>query len=99
MPYFIREGAAEKGLSSGNHLEIQVGRNGISTSLAAYFMRAIAIDEKALGASHPGLATDLENYASLLRKTKREPEAEELEARAKAIRAKHAQENPVDRGV
>ena len=39
--------------------------------------------------------SDLENYAALLRETDREDKAEEMEARAKAIRAKHAQENPV----
>jgi len=36
----------------------------------------------------------LENYAALLRKTNSESEAATLEARAKAIRAKHAIENP-----
>ena len=49
---------------------------------------------KALGPEHPTVATALENYADLLRKTDRESEAAKLEARAKAIRAKHAQENP-----
>ncbi len=38
----------------------------------------------------------LENYAALLRKTGRGAEAKRLEARAKAIRAKHAEENPVN---
>jgi hypothetical protein len=47
-----------------------------------------------LGPDHPNVATGLEHYAALLRKTQRETEAEKLEARAKAIRAKHAQENP-----
>ena len=40
------------------------------------------------------MATSLENYADLLRKTGRDTEATEMEARAKAIRAKHAKENP-----
>ena len=35
----------------------------------------------------------LENYAALLRKTGRGTEADKLEARAKVIRAKHAEEN------
>ena len=35
----VREGAVGKGLSSGYHLEVQAGRNGISTSLAAYFIK------------------------------------------------------------
>jgi len=34
----VREGAVGKGLSSGYHLGVQAGRNGISTSLAAYFI-------------------------------------------------------------
>ena len=64
------------------------------TEAEPLFMRALAIDEKALGPEHPSVATNLENYAGLLRKTDREAEAETLEVRAKAIRAKHAQENP-----
>ena len=42
---------------------------------------------------HPHVAQSLENYADLLRKTGRGPEAENMEARAKAIRAKRAQDN------
>ena len=41
------------------------------------------------------MAQSLENYSALLRETGRDAEAGKLEARAKAIRAKHAQENPV----
>ncbi len=51
--------------------------------------------EKALGPEHPHVATSLENYAGLLRETGREDRAEEMEARAKAIRAKHTEPNPV----
>ncbi len=36
------------------------------------------------------MATTLENYADLLRRTGRDSEAAKMEARAKAIRAKHA---------
>ncbi len=50
--------------------------------------------EKALGPDHPDVATSLENYADLLRKTGRGDEAAKMEARAKAIRAKHALDNP-----
>ena len=53
------------------------------------YRRALAIIEKALGPEHPNLATSLENYAALLRKTGRADEAAEMEARAKAIRAKY----------
>ncbi len=52
--------------------------------------RALAIEEKALGPEHPDVAQSLENYAALLRKTGRSAEAAKMEARAKAIRAKHA---------
>lgn len=53
------------------------------------YQRALAIVEKALGSDHPDLAVMLDNYAALLRKTDREAEAEKMDARAKAIRAKH----------
>jgi len=46
--------------------------------------------EKALGAEHPDVAICLENYALCLRAIDRSQEAEPLEARARAIRAKNA---------
>ncbi len=52
------------------------------------YKRSRAIREKTLGPEHPGVATSLENYAALLRQTARADEAERMEARAKAIRAK-----------
>ena len=58
------------------------------------YQRALAIWEKALGPEHPSVATCLENYAALLKEMGRGAEAEPLEARAKAIRAKHAEKNP-----
>ncbi len=54
--------------------------------------RALAIWEKALGPEHPNLVTGLKNYAARLRETGRTAEADEMEARAKAIRAKRAGE-------
>ena len=51
------------------------------------------------GSEHPDFAQRLENYATLLRKTGRDKynvEAVKVEARAKAIRAKRAEENPAD---
>ena len=62
------------------------------------YKRALAIREKALGPEHPDVAQSLENYSALLRKTGRSDEAAILEARAKAIRAKHAKENPQRKG-
>ncbi len=52
------------------------------------------IVEKALGPEHPQVARVLENYAALLHKLDRDAEADKMEARAKAIRAKNAQEIP-----
>ena len=56
--------------------------------------RVLALLRRVLGEDHPDVALSLENYAGLLRKTGRSVEAERLEARAKAIRAKHAAQNP-----
>ncbi len=68
---------------------------GRTSKAAPLYQRSLAIREKALGPQHPDVAQSLENYAGLLRETGRSEEAEELEARAKAIRAKHAEQNPV----
>ena len=61
---------------------------------APLIKRSLAIMEKALGPDHPDVAQSLENYAALLHKTERSGEATMMELRAKAIRAKHARENP-----
>ena len=58
------------------------------------FERAQAIQERMLPGIHPDVAEVLENYAAFLRKTGRTKRADELTARAKNIRAKHAAENP-----
>ncbi len=47
--------------------------------------RALAIDEKSFGASHPNVARDLNNLATLLQATNRLAEAEALMRRALAI--------------
>lgn len=52
------------------------------------------VRQAVLPPDHPDLAVSLENYAAMLRETGRPDEAEELEARARAIRAKHAERNP-----
>ncbi len=56
--------------------------------------RALAIREKVLGSEHPDVASVLENYAVLLHRLNRHAKADKMEARAQAIRAKHAQEIP-----
>jgi Tfp pilus assembly protein PilF len=59
-----------------------------------FYKRTLAITENFFDPDHPNIATSLENYAAFLRKRSREAEAEKLEARAKAIRAKQAQRSP-----
>jgi len=49
------------------------------------FRRALAIDEAAYGATHPSVATRLNNLASLLRDTNRLGEAEPLFRRMVSI--------------
>ncbi len=58
------------------------------------YQRSLVIYEKALGPEHPYVAQGLANYAGLLRKTGRSEEAQEMVARAQAIQAKHAEQNP-----
>ena len=58
------------------------------------YKSSLAIREKALGPEHPNVAKSLENYSDLLRKTRRGDEAAMMDARAKAIRAKHAKKSP-----
>ncbi len=55
------------------------------------YQRSLAIREKALGPDHPHVATSLESYADLLRKTGRKADAVYME-----VRAKHAHKNPVE---
>jgi hypothetical protein len=67
----------------------------------------MAINEKALGPEYPNVATSLENYTYLLRKTGRADETAKMEARAKPIQTerfaihtsgqKHALSGPLNR--
>jgi len=52
------------------------------------YRRALTISEKALPPDRPDTAITLKNYASLLRKLNRPREAQTLDQRAKAIRAR-----------
>ncbi len=52
--------------------------------------------EEGLGPDHPEVATSLENYAALLREAGRTVDADKMEARAEAIRARHAEQNPAN---
>jgi tetratricopeptide (TPR) repeat protein len=53
---------------------------------AGFIQRAIEVDEKTLGAEHPYVADDLEELAKLRREMGLDAEADELEARVRAIR-------------
>ncbi len=82
--------------ASLNNLAVLYEAQGKYADAEPFYKRALAILEKALGPEHPNVATGLKNYAALLRKTARGTEAVKLEARAKAIRVKHAEQNPVN---
>ena len=58
------------------------------------YKRSLGILERSLGPEHPNVAGSSQNYASLLRQTGPTTEVEAMEARARAIQAKHASENP-----
>jgi len=64
----------------------------------ALLSRALGICEKAYGSEHPGVVPNLEFLATLLRRTRRPAEAQKVEARARAIRAKHSPKLPTDAG-
>jgi tetratricopeptide (TPR) repeat protein len=54
-----------------------------------HFKRALTILENKFGPEHPSIAETLVRLAALLRKTNREAEAAQMEARASTIRAKY----------
>jgi tetratricopeptide (TPR) repeat protein len=64
------------------------------TEAELLYQRTLHIWEKSLGPDHPDIATCLENYATLLKKMNREPEAQPMEVRAASIKAKRAEKNP-----
>jgi hypothetical protein len=57
------------------------------------YMRAVATGEQSLGQDHASLAVLLENYATLLRRTERDTYAFTIQTRARAIRARYAQQS------
>ncbi len=82
--------------TSLNNLAFMYREQGKYAEAEPLYQRALAIVEKALGPEHPTVATALENYAALLRETGHPRDAAIMAARAKAIRAKHAQANPAN---
>lgn len=79
-----------------NNLALLYRAQGKYTEAEPLFNRSLVILEKALGPDHPNVVTLLENYATLLSETHRNVEAAEMKARAEAIRARYAQENPAE---
>ena len=77
--------------NSLNNLAVLYLLHGKYSEAEPLYKRSLAIVAKALGPEHPHVATSLENYAMLLRKTNREVGAIRMEARAEAIRAMHSQ--------
>lgn len=63
--------------------------NGKAALSEALYQQALGLMEHAVGQGHPAQAEVLENYAALLRRTRRQSQAEEMEHRAEAIRAGH----------
>ena len=78
-----------------NNLALLYHAQGRYAEAEPFYQRSLAILEKAFVPEYPHVAASLENYANLLRETEREDKAEEMEARAKAIQANHAEQNPV----
>ncbi len=76
-----------------NKLALLYHAQGMYAEAEPLYKRSLAIRE-ALGSEHSNLAQGLENYAVLLRTTNREDHAAKLRDRARAIRSKHARENP-----
>ena len=65
---------------------------------ATYFERVIEVDTNALGADHPYVADDFEEYAKLRRQMGEDDAADELQARDDAIRAKREAPDDGDGG-
>ena len=74
--------------ASLNNLAALCDAQGRYAEAEPLYKRSLAIWERVLGAEHPNVATSLENYPPLLRKTGRDSGAKHSEARAAAIRKK-----------
>ncbi len=80
--------------TSLNNLAVLYHAQGKYAQAEPLYGRALLVLTRAVGPDHPNVATFLGNYAALLHKLNRDAEADKMEARAQAIRAKHAQEIP-----
>jgi tetratricopeptide (TPR) repeat protein len=73
-----------------NNLALLYDAQGLYAKAELLYQQSLAIWKKALGPEHPDVATGLENYATLLTHMKRDKEAADLHAQAKAIRGRLA---------
>jgi len=60
----------------------------------SYYLRAIEIGKRALGTDHPSLIPLYERYASFLRQTDRDEEAQVIDSRVEAIRTTNDRSAP-----
>jgi hypothetical protein len=70
------------------HVANRYAEQGKYAEAERLYQRALAVREELVGPGHPEVATTLDGYAALLRKLDRATDAEALEARAAAIRAR-----------
>ena len=103
MPLFRRALTIVEKALGPEHPNVATGLNNLASLYAdqgkyaeadPLYQRALIVLTRAVGPEHPDVAMMLEDYARMLRVMNRYDEAEKTEARAKAIRAKHAQEIP-----
>jgi hypothetical protein len=67
-------------------LSDRLREDGIDCIIDQYETSPPEMTEKSVGKNHPNFASGLRNLAALLRKTNREAEAREMEARARGMR-------------
>ena len=82
-PFYRRTVTAWEAVIGARDVQFATGKYQIAEKL---YLRAIAFRERAAGVNSPRLIRILQGYAELLRKTARNKEAEEIDARIAAIR-------------
>lgn len=90
----MNSGPYTAGMASGlrNLAEVLIARDKLRDAEPIYAF-LLDVGEKLFGPDHPETASTLEGYASLLRRLERGAEADDMEARARAIRAADARES------
>ena len=96
-PLYKRSRAIREKVRGPTHLDVVLSLNNLAELYYAqdkysraepFYRRSLVTTEKLLGPDHPDVANALENYANVLRKINRSTDAEKMEARARAIRAR-----------